>query len=53
MMTVTICFLYHNLSSTGIFLVELEPRRQRNEQLDVLLDLVATIEDHEEVCPLY
>ena len=34
-------------------IVELEPRRQRNEQVDAFVNLVATMEDHENVCPRY
>jgi len=35
------------------FTLELEPRRQRGEHVEVFVDLAATMEDHEEVevCP--
>jgi len=39
----------HEAVNRLISFAELEPRRKRNEPLDILVDLGATIEDHDEV----
>ena len=38
------------LTDSKRVLTEIEPRKQRNEEVDLIVNLLATQEDHKEVC---
>jgi hypothetical protein len=52
-MTTVRCFSGCNYIYFTHFKLELAPRRQRDEHVEVFVDLAATMEDHDEVevCP--